>query len=636
MLSSVEAVVKKAIQAGSLEEAASIFEGLDPDSFMSLDHVERLYRLVGFMYKVLRERALEAVRVGDYIVVMPDPRSPGVSKNASQLERRVVDAALATNIDYEDLLLPADYSPLAAYFQEEFDGGFFEEAPVLPTGVIRFYTAFRLEAPIEGDVPVSLAYFPAAVIGVDSDTGRLFVNTLPPGTGLAALIVEKELKEGLVDAVRAIMGYDRELWEQERTLGSVVRLQGDLYLRLHAYTREPRELARRLTAAWYAASHAVRELDGLASEVHASYKRELEGLAGSAGHGGRHLRLRAAMRALEASLVRRYPWIVEDLECVYAGECNVFWDSADSGLFSPDNTDTVKVSVVRVGELRRSTVNTRPHPPETIDFYETPIGFEAIIAAYKQLTILEVETDDLLSNVIASLSNPAWAVALLLSLDMLNLLPHVQQDLSTELLVDALSLYVRAMMPGPLRELDNVNAIPHALAYAAAIKALRGGGAPEVVASAVEEAGTASIIEARVGDHLVTLEGYLLEGPTRDGIIIGELLADMMTLRVAIEGYEGEERPLKALAENNGVDAGAKRLSAARSISRLFKAKDSLLAAVTADGPGEIEAKHPEHGVDKLELPKPALITVTNNPSVMYQVPTLSKEEIPSYLRERI
>ncbi len=624
----VEGVIKKSIAAESLEAVAGFFEEIDPGWFMDIEHVERLYMLISYMHDELIRGSLDAVRVGNYIVIMPDPSSPDTDKYLARAEHLIIDALRSMEPSYEDAELLEDYYPLASLLDPS--SGEILHGIVSPAGMLKFYTAIRNDDIILDSVPETLAGLPAAVVGVDSDTGKLFVHTLPHGTGLAALIVEKELREGSVDAVKAVLGYDYELDEKRSdTFIGVVRLQGDLYVRVNTYTRDPRGLARRLAAVWSAAQYALDGMEDLASRIRAAYLKTLENLG---VYEGFHVKLRAAAIALETSIFKDYQWMIDGVDCVYTADCEEVHPTA----VDVSEEGQLVVEVFMLSDVPRRNINTKPHLYETLDLTESLVGSRVVVAAYRPEKPLEIKSRDPSSIAMAAISNPAWAATTLLATNMLSRDHYEWQDVNPRLLQEMRRFTVKALIPRPLRDTRDIDRLPVIIAYAAAVKALQGGNAPQTVISAVEEAGKASIIEAEVGDHKVAMEGYLLEWPARDGVIMGEILADMLLLNASLYSYMEEKRPIKALIESKNSDARDDRLAAARALTRLFAAKESLLAAVTAGKPGEVEARHPEHGAAAMEIPGPALVTVTSNPAVIYPLSSIIEEDVPSYLRSRL
>ncbi len=615
-LDAVHRVLERALKAGSLRTAARLFEEVDPEWFMDLEHVERLYRLVAFQHDMLRRGALEALRVGDYVVVKPNPRSPLVKEEYYVVEEFILDAvrgaASVRNYYYDDFEL----EPLVA--PEGDEDPYIAESSL--AGVTLLYTATRGEWSM-----LALNTFIAAVIGVDSDTGLLFAETLPRGTGLAALLLDKELREGDVRAVRAIMGYDSEASDWRGQPDSVVRLQGDLYVRVDAYTEEPRELARRVAAVWSAAAYAVRSFERLAAEAQRLYLEELSYLGGV---GGLYGEFAAAARALKKALAKTYPWALEGIDCVLAGRCG----SEEEG----DAEASFEVYDVDLYGMPEAGVNTKPRLPDIIRSRLAVSEGNALIAIFERLDSLKVKTSPAIGDALTRTTNPAWAAAATAIWSWLNVKVFDEWDdgLSEQELAAAYKGMVVGALPRPLAGAREIASIPSVIAYAAASRALRGRQAPEEVSSAVRAAGEASVIEAEVGDHRVTLEGHLLEGPAHDGVIATEAMADLLKLRYVLEDYMNFENPLLALRASRARRAREMRLLAAAMISRLFMAKERLLAAVASGG--EIEASHPEHGTARLELPEPALVTVTSNPAVIYTIEWFPRGAVPSYLKDRI
>lgn len=105
----------------------------------------------------------------------------------------------------------------------------------------------------------------AVVIGVDRETGKVFVHTLPwfmaGFIGLAGEHVDEDL-------VRALMGFDYNPWEGEAEEGSIIRLQGDMAVRLIRYFASDGEAVRWVAGALlrYRLANAIYKAGLLAVE----------------------------------------------------------------------------------------------------------------------------------------------------------------------------------------------------------------------------------------------------------------------------------------------------------------------------------------------------------------------------------
>ncbi len=622
-LKTVQKVLEKALKAKSLRAAARVFEEVDPQWFMDIDHIERLYRLVAFQHRMLRKGALEVLRVDDYLVVKPHMRSTLVKREYIDVEELIVDAARAAVAEWGQDMLNLYFDPLVAEDKSSEDYYLYEASPA---GATLLYTATH-----RVNRMFHLNSFITAVVGVDRDTGLLFAETLPRGTGVAALLLEKELREGDVRAVRAVMGYDFEADEWRGQADTVVRLQGDLYVRVDAYTYEPSELAKRIAASWASAVYAVKSFETLAYETQRLYIEELSYLGGG---GGLYKEYSAAVRALRKALAKTYPWAIEDAECLLRGECFGAADNTDLEdlLFS----NRVSVERLSLNLMPGVRVNTKPRLAEALRVDSLADEGEVLVAVYEKPETLKVKTSHAIGEALRFATTPSWVAMATTVWSWLNSntndlrgSPSPESEMAA-----AYKGLVVGSLPKPLTAVRNLEAVPAIIAYAAASRALKGRSAPDEVASAVRAAGEASLVEAEVGDHRVTLEGHLLEGPTHDGVIVAEVMADLLKLYQALEDYLDYKNPLLALRASRAKKARELRLLAAAMISRLFMAKEMLLAAVATGG--EIEASHPEHGKAKLELPEPALVTVTSNPAVIYTIEWFPRGAVPSYLKGRI
>jgi len=686
-LDTVHKVVSESLAKSSINSISRLFEELDPEWFMDIEHVARLFRFVTYAATGLSPRALEAVRAGDYIVLKPNLRSRSIRKNYEVVESVIAHVARYSNFRmcYESFPYMCRYIHHVRgllSIEDDLDrfatNGYYEYGDefaftIWPLGITLLYMTASLARARGWLQPNPFMWFPAAVIGVDSDTGLLFAETLPPGTGFAALLVEKELRSGSVEAVRAVMGYDYEASDWKGKVGSVVRLQGDLYVRVNAYTSEPRDVAQRIAAVWSAALYTMSTLDDLVSETYRRFK-ELEREYTNAG-----LRTLAAgklaARALEDALMKVYPWALEDAHCILLDECRErqepeppaeddeedqpgahpwedYVNEEDYEHYELNMTIAKRIIQTRIPT---PTLATLPPAASTANWREeenAPPGlrYEIPVAFYKIAKPADAIAKPYFVAAIQNVTHPPAVLEMLYLWnyfwsnlprgDELEFREDVEEyaRIAPRIVGNTLLNAFKLLFPRPLREAEDIEELPFAITAVAVSKALTGRPAPESVVNAINAAGERSVVEARVGDHSVSFEGYLLEGPAANAVTVAEMLSDAAMLYYALKPYleEGGDEGITLLRKSRAADASKRRLAAAKALTRLLMAKRNPLAAVTAEAGAAIEAAHPEHGKAALELPEPALITVTSNPALVYTPDFTGFEKIPSYLRDHI
>ena len=628
-LEAVARVLKRSTRYTMPQGLADLFEeNIDPSQFMSVDHVRRLY---GFLIHLLFGRRRIPIRyttVGDYIVVIPDPREDDVKRRIDHVYWHMAVASYLASwgpsTTPEALVSVINEYPRLANlgFPALVPADFYKPSDRSHLAGLHALYTVGSSAPA-WDVP-------AAVIGVDSDTGKLFVRTLPPGMGAVAALAWKELEGGSLEAVRAILGYDYELGDYDGEIPAIVRLQGDLYVRLDAYLNmEPGEAARLVTAAWEAASHVVRGLRRLAEEAARAYTAILSGIMPEGGDLPLAARAKASLLALQAALSKLHPWL-------FRGPCA----RGEPGCDDQDNGRVMwGVGAERPG---RSTILEEPAAPAPAHTLEIPPSprVDPVLIEFRGLRGGErgpLAEDP--AGVFSGFWDPLWAAAALMVLSVAEppRLPRPSEDGYAASLAEALAfparldallaLQLAALTPAGNTRLPVNVGVPMLVAAAAAYNALAGRPAPEPVVEALRRLEPA-LVEARVGDHRVWVEGYLLRGPAAEGVRLAETAYDLESLGVALgEAAEllglddtpvGYYDALHKLAKSRRRGAAELRVEAAKYASRVIQARRGVLAVVTP-GSTSVEAEHPEHGRAGLELLGPMLATVATNPAVDYE-----------------
>ena len=164
-------------------------------------HKDRLERLL----KHCQTCSRSVFRVGNYAVIgFQDPDIAG--RDGSEILDVLREALLQVFSPYGSLASRAGLGPWLLNY--------------LRTGIGMISDWFNLDS----GAPLALA----AVIGSDSESGKLFAHILPPMHSLLALLCSERLEEG---TLRLLMGFNKHYWEYEEG-EERVRLQGDLVLQV--------------------------------------------------------------------------------------------------------------------------------------------------------------------------------------------------------------------------------------------------------------------------------------------------------------------------------------------------------------------------------------------------------------------
>ena len=642
----------------SLRRLAREFEELEPSWFLSRDHVRRLY---GFLAHIVFGREylprFRTVRAGDYVVVYPSPRDEGALHHASAVFQDLAEAAFYAWWGPASLPEAVAFKYMERISEDPRPWGIIYDiwidAPL--TGAYSFYGRRSASSRPTEEV---LTTPECAVVGVDSDTGKIFVKTLPWGAGALAILLHHELGSGddlAVRAVRALLGYDHEVSGGGGSLG-VTRLQGDLYVRVDALgLKDPGLEARRIIASWTAAGYIIETVQGIIDEAVRSYAR----LIGPwREERSQTFSLKAGIIALEESLIRVHPWLYEKEPCV-------------SGAVSCiDRLEYI------LREVRFYPVSPRPGTGwledaqmvhsviDVVDDEELFGPTPAIVLPVPKSGEWKLECEKC-HGIDTAVSNPLWAMAaqLLMSLpfpqegysirtylDEREVVEYAETYLTPLMLSEELASLLSRLVPGATNTPRASVALLELLAAHAAHGAVESLPAPQRVKEAVADVEPV-VVESRIGDHRVWAEGYLITGVAARGVALAEVASDLGELaRVIMKAREAlgfrEEstsrsfrRTLFRLALSRKKTVSKLRLEAARYMARLLYAKQESLTIITP-GPTVIEAEHPEHGRARLELEEPALVTIATNPAVdfdnvvRYVRFNYGDEALPSYLRE--
>ncbi len=625
-------VLAEASGAGR-RELPRIFSGVEIEWFDSVNHFEELYSYVYDKEGV----KLWVARAGSYLVVSPSLEDEGVRLAAHRLVEwlgRLLHGAFGEAAHRgdasEDFIagLRDAAKRLLKY------GGGLSNSTRAAAGVTLFYLGvgrvFRLEA----------YDLRAAIVGVNSDTGRLFTKILPPGSALAAWIVRRDLKRGSVDAARALLGFDRDVTSWRGEDGVVVRLQGDLYVRVYSYLWEgsPEEWAKGFSSAWSSAEYIEGSLGDLILEASARSRSVLEGYGGDK-------RLSVVLRALavgiEQAARRVYPWLV--------GVCS----ELELDCFNPSERLALKLAPAErpsgvEGLLERRLGNAvfQASPESVVDLAgflpRPPKPVESLTHA-SSLMKNDVLSPREWSPARAFLAAFARASAALRALALWASLERLDEE-EVDNIARRAEAYTLSILSkehlsggllGPRLRYTEVHSllswgsvewktIPEAIADALQHLVLNYGEKAEMpgeVVKAVEEASTYTRVEVEAGRHTVTVEGYLLEGLVAEGVELAMRAYDLAVLWAAAASYDPDSSPDKSperglkhmILEGSGPEEH--RIAAAAALSRLLAAPTDTLLVVTPGGGTTVEARHPEHGTATLELEEPALIAVYTAPS---------------------
>ncbi len=620
--------------SGGIEEVASE-DGIVYDWFLP-GHVNRFARLLGEIMDRGREGRFWIVRAGSYIVVAPNPRAPPVR---GEIRRFLSWVGMLLDDVFSDELSRVGYSEvrLESVFYEGLDSDHF--APSWLTrrviaGVTLFYSA--LGGSLAGfRLPPS-----AAVIGVDSDTGRLFVRILPPASTAALALVAREVLKGDEDAVRALMGYDSEAWSAAMQGDEVVRLQGDLYVRFIESEPitgfiEPAVLARRLTTAWTAALQVYVGLDDLLMEAYQRYARILEGYGSDRS---RITRLKAAAKGLEQAIVNLHPWSRPSSGSDDALDDE--WARHDCGI------ECIEVGLVLAGLQRRISPYTNPllaqfaaseeievfRPPRR-DRREEPLNPES--SRGDSDTWIDLGPGPHPLEVFKDAGTAAYAITLWNTLASLpeEALSGIIEKASARSAAALALVAANSKLPGPHPLVTgNIisNTIHATLIEALAIAAQRAieRGVKVETLNRLEEvarqASKLSLIEAEIGNHRVTLEGYHVGEPAVHGVTLMEAVIDLKNLWIAVmkqrdldrRRRHSMRRSLLSMLDDQNEKTRLYRLNAAKALSRLIAHKTEELVVVTPKNGTTIEAVHLEHGRATIEVAEATLLTIYTNPSM--------------------
>ncbi len=481
------------------------------------------------------------------------------------------------------------------------------------------------------------------VVGVDPDSGKLFVHPIPRIVGPAVYLLEKDLRAGVEDAVRAVMGFRLHRGEWGGGLG-FVRLQGDLALNVYlelASWEQAGAIAKLAWASWAAGSSAVsaaaRGVGDAASTLSTLSKLNASSPAALAGlrlylttyvmgdalglePGG--LIFRDAVDAA-SSVPRSFTprgYVEEALSDAIADlavhVASSRYERGASDLLEEDAADEVEglmdeiARAAGLGARLREGGEAPPGRPCTVienalakagGSNECPGGGRPVEAV----------------RVLASTVTPQFAAGYYAS--HLALAAAILPGRGSSRPLEAFNATVGSLALGgfiaSIPRLDVLVAVASARLARDALRGSGGGGlAWRLLRESLGEPPEPSIVKASVGDHEVAFEGIALTGRLQRMFRSFRALALSLAIYRAAETArrEGSLRErLEALRSSRSRRAREARIAAGLALAHLLTPRLDPLPAIIAPG-STLAASHPEHGSASLEVDKPILVEVSS------------------------
>ncbi len=464
----------------------------------------------------------------------------------------------------------------------EFDAG--EATALVELEVIRYASRCSVNSPLDIGV----------VVGVDQ--GKLFTHMISPLLyGVVSLILN-DVKEGRLDSVRALLGFDYHLGEWQGDPG-VVRLQGDLAMGVHASLKswdQAIKLAHIAGAAWRAGSYVVSRLvknwGRVAAKItlESSLKSPFSAMSSSfsAVAGFTEEVLRSELEEEVVNIVARdlseppsrRPFRVELSDAILDVGFSV----------APTQVGGERYEIIRIAGWR---INEVLEPRSDLSSLFCGAIEGALAEDCKVAEPYEA------SEALALASNPIFSTAYYLS--------HVGA-------AAAASTGVRAGYS--IRPIDAFR-----LAYGT--MPVEGGVVSTLYAAEITALAAVrrfeeelkkhdlepSIVKARVGDHEVELEGIALTGPMQKMFRSFRLFRISATLAWWLDKHNITVERILEKPTSIGRDL---RLKIARLLAHLVSTRADPLPAIVAPG-STITARHPEHGVTEVTVDEPLLVELT-------------------------
>ncbi len=412
----------------------------------------------------------------------------------------------------------------------------------------------------------------AIVVGLDRDTGMVFAHELPWFiTGLLSLA-----KTGInEELVRALMGFDYNPWEEHAGEGSIVRLQGDIAVRIVRLFKDEDEARR-----WLATALVRYMLARAIYRAHLQLLETIQAEARSLADGARTEL--EAVYALNLAVAR-------GVSRVYGERVRINdWDEVSSLVYAtilrPGGTiidlDEPRALRIRL-DLDAPVTSLREAVAKCLEAKGAPcMGLESVGAALYRIAALARKHMgiDLDTTTLAAIGYHVVVE------DLESLLASIADSLERQ--VDNIAEKILASeepLPGDESILGRL------------IKEE----APGIMASLepVEA-------ELEVDRHTITFNGYLLRDPYVARALTLEYIAGV------IDNLLKAKSPRTTLTSFRRLRKSRRGARLAVELARLLSVKTGTLYALVT-GDHVIEARHPEHGNASLGLPGPALIEIT-------------------------
>ncbi|MCE4602269.1 MAG: hypothetical protein F7B18_03715 [Desulfurococcales archaeon] len=507
------------------------------------DHQERLNRLVDTWCK---RGGCEIHRLGDYILVY--------SKRAATVALDMLD-----DHAYIFLWKIASDTPI-----EEIESSY----PDLNIAEILFLDKARRSLEESSG---------ALVIGIDRDTNMVFAHELPWFiTGLLGL-ARPHINEKLV---RTMMGFDYNPWEELEGEGSIIRLQGDVAVRIVYQFQDDDEAVRWLAGGLvrYSLAKALyRAHLKLIEEI----LKEIQSLANSATTD------LDTVYAISFAVARAISRVYGTRATFFGQEdLDIFLDSIISTTFS-----TIRGTVVDLNYPRAIKVeididfnieSLRELMAKCLDTYKRPcMGLEDAGAALYRLIVLAKDRLNISINSIYMATREYYII-----IDGLEpLLANIANIIDRQ--VEGI---VEKLLSGSKLELDDGTILGKFM--------------EEEVSKA---AALLEPVEAdlEVDRHRIVFNGYLVRDPFVSRALTLEYIAGIIDYLLSNKNIKKTFSSFKKLKRSKN------KAELAMGLAKLLSVKNGTIYALIT-GDHTIEATHPEHGRTSLGLPWPALIEITS------------------------